>query len=254
MRVHEYHLQTRCNYTGAHPYWDELTDVATAPLQDAPIFSAATGIGGNGTGADLCVADGPFEDLTLRINVTGGAGPDYCLSRNFNQAGFDLANSTYLDVCMAMDKYTDAWQCFNAGGPHGAGHQGVGGVVSPSPVFMMILYCSADFQQMLELTAAPGDPVFFLHHAYLDRVWWQWQQKDLPARLTDMGGSIMPDAQALSLAGEGEPSAALLDYDGDSGNTTTLNHTLWMGGLVQNVTVGDVMDIGGDVICAQYIG
>lgn len=27
------------------------------------------------------------------------------------------------------------------------------------------------------------DPLFFLHHCDLDRVLWNWQQKDLPRRL-----------------------------------------------------------------------
>lgn len=107
---------------------------------------------------------------------------------------------------------------------------------------------------MFQLTAAPGDPIFFLHHAYLDRVWWQWQQKDLQVRLSEIGGNNYPDAQTLLLAGEGDPSPGLIDYDGDPGNTTTLNHTLWAGNIVQNMTVGDVMDLGGEVICAEYIG
>lgn len=135
VRVHEYLLQTRCNYKGSHPYWPELTDSEAAPVQDAPVFDPVTGFGGNGTGPNLCAADGPFADLALRINDTGFAVPDYCLSRNFSQAGFDLANSTYLDVCMAKETYVDAWPCFNTGGPHGAGHQAVGGVVSSTFLF-----------------------------------------------------------------------------------------------------------------------
>lgn len=106
---------------------------------------------------------------------------------------------------------------------------------------------------MLQLTAAPGDPLFFLHHAYLDRVWWQWQQRDLPARLHDMGGNNIPDTATLALAGLGYPSAALTNYDGDPGNVTTLNHTLWMAGIVPNMTVDDVMNLRGEVICADYI-
>lgn len=45
----------------------------------------------------------------------------------------------------------------------------------------------------------------------------------------------------------------LLPYANDNGNITTLNHTLWMAGLVPNVTIADVMDLGGDLICAEYI-
>lgn len=130
MRVHELLLQTRCNFTGSQPYWDELVDVEAGPVQDSPVFDPATGLGGNGTGPGLCVTDGPFSGLSLRINETGYAVPAYCLSRNLSQAGFDQANSTYLDPCMAKTSYTEAWPCLNVGGPHGAGHQGTGGVVS----------------------------------------------------------------------------------------------------------------------------
>jgi len=30
---------------------------------------------------------------------------------------------------------------------------------------------------------SPGDPLFFLHHAMLDRVWWIWQMQDPEMRL-----------------------------------------------------------------------
>ena len=39
---------------------------------------------------------------------------------------------------------------------------------------------------------------------------------------------------------------------GDPGNTTTLGHVLDMYGLIPNATIGDVMDIGGDLLCYEY--
>lgn len=42
-------------------------------------------------------------------------------------------------------------------------------------------------------------------------------------------------------------SPAIADCQGCRG------HILWMGGIYPNVTVGDVMDIGEEVICAEYI-
>ncbi len=45
---------------------------------------------------------------------------------------------------------------------------------------------------MVNTQLSPGDPVFFLHHTYLDSLWWRWQSMDLPNRLTDMGGPNIP--------------------------------------------------------------
>ena len=41
---------------------------------------------------------------------------------------------------------------------------------------------------MLNPISSPGDPLFYLHHAWLDQLWWFWQKDDLSRRLTDMGG------------------------------------------------------------------
>lgn len=36
--------------------------------------------------------------------------------------------------------------------------------------------------------SSSGDPIFYLHHAWLDKIWWDWQSRDLPARLSEMAG------------------------------------------------------------------
>lgn len=83
-------------------------------------------------------------------------------------------------------------------------------------------------------------------------MWWKWQSLDLPNRLTDMGGRNVPQESYVANAGLTLPGAEWTDYDGDDGNVTTLNHVLYVSGIYPNVTVGDVMDIGGDVVCAEY--
>ncbi|KAF2970798.1 hypothetical protein GQX73_g2748 [Xylaria multiplex] len=42
------------------------------------------------------------------------------------------------------------------------------------------------------------------------------------------------------------------DYFGDNGNVTTLNHRLYMAELYPNITIADVMDLHGDVVCSEY--
>ena len=33
-----------------------------------------------------------------------------------------------------------------------------------------------------------ADPCFYLHHSFLDRVWARWQDRGLPARLSEITG------------------------------------------------------------------
>src|SRR4051794_6376668 len=121
---------------------------------------------------------------------------------------------------------------------------------------------------MIDALASPADPLFYLHHAWLDKVWWEWQQLDLSVRLTEInGGNVAPPRGTPALPGTASPDfpevAPLLSTfppsdalvpdltspfqkpAGDPGNVTTLSHVLYMGGIVPNVTIADVMDIRG---------
>jgi tyrosinase len=84
---------------------------------------------------------------------------------------------------------------------------------------------------MADPISSPGDPLFYLHHSFLDRLWWKWQEQDLSARLTDIAGATVPNGAI----------------------PVTLDDQLSMLDIVPNATVGDVMDIGGDRLCFEYI-
>ena len=54
-----------------------------------------------------------------------------------------------------------------------------------------------------DIFVSPGDPIFYLHHAMLDRVWFIWQSLDLDKRyylttekLTITGGNMPPSRNA----------------------------------------------------------
>jgi tyrosinase len=208
---------------------------------------------------DGCIQDGPFRDLTLRMSRESNHA-NYCLSRSFDQQWFTWANRSNVEECFIMTEYDAAWQCYNEF-PHSAGHAVVGGVVRP-PVscFMdpsgeaaeLTVTCLHFLEQMGDPIESSGDPIFFLHHAYLDRLWWQWQQADEANRLTAIGGVNVPPQSILDLVGLQGPDPSVVDYNGDEGDTTTLRHVLWLHGIVPNVTVADVLDLGGEVICATY--
>lgn len=104
---------------------------------------------------------------------------------------------------------------------------------------------------MQDPTLSPGDPVFYLHHSYLDKLWWDWQQID-KSRFWDMGGPNIPNQYNKSSSNY--PGPEYTDYFGDNGgNVTTLNHTIFMTGLVANITIGDIMDIRGPYMCTNYL-
>ncbi|PVH71340.1 Di-copper centre-containing protein [Cadophora sp. DSE1049] len=108
--------------------------------------------------------------------------------------------------------------------PHAGGHGGVGG-------------------EMLNPISSPVDPLFYLHHTQLDRIWATWQAMDSPARLTDISGPITQS--------NGFPE--LQTRDGDPGNETTLAHVLNMYGIIPNQTIADVMDTTGGYLCYEYV-
>ncbi|KAL1591365.1 hypothetical protein SLS60_012064 [Paraconiothyrium brasiliense] len=229
MRAHEYLLQTECGYTGAQPYWEEALDVDN--LTASVVFDPDSGFGTAGTNGS-CVSDGPFTQLELHITQYTNYA-NYCLTRETNTDIFQGATLDNIAECTNTTTYDEAYDCFQQN-PHTAGHGGVGGT-------------------MLDVVASPSDPLFFLHHTNLDRLWWTWQLNNLTYRLTDMGGRNIPTDSYLAQNNFTYPGPELLDYDGDSANVTTLNHTLWMVGLIANATVGDVMDLRGDLICAEYV-
>lgn len=155
VRMHELLLQNQCNYTGAHPYWDETADLENYPgaMQESPIWDPNTGFGGNGSASKYipgfepaltcnsrlaksslfsgtgCVTDGPFANLTIRISSHNKT--DYCLTRELTQSDLDKASASEIETCHSKGNYSDAWQCYN-GAPHGAGHGATGGLVSLS--------------------------------------------------------------------------------------------------------------------------
>lgn len=131
---------------------------------------------------------------------------------------------------------------------------------------------------MNDPVASPGDPIFYLHHTWLDKVFWDWQALDIPARLEDMGISnlynvfdptnlpsppeipgspppirVLPDAFPAPEDLVPAPDAPPQVPSGDPGNVTTLSHVLDMMGVIPNATIGDVMDIAGGLLCYDYV-
>ncbi|PSN62325.1 Di-copper centre-containing protein [Corynespora cassiicola Philippines] len=227
VRVHEALLQSECGYEGAHPYWDELHDIDD--LAGSIVFDPVTGFGSEG---GECITDGPFANHTVRITERSLYSNE-CINRKFNKEAWTMNNQTNLDKCSSATSYGDVSRCME-GSAHGGGHTGVGGLMN-------------------DFLAAPNDPIFFLHHAYVDKLWWEWQQQDLSTRLTDMSGRNVPSAETREFFNFDEPGPEFTDYFGDGGNETTLQHNMWMVDITSNITISDIMDLHNDINCATYI-
>jgi len=115
---------------------------------------------------------------------------------------------------MVLDTFATAWPCIETN-PHNGGHRGVGG-------------------EMFNPYSSPGDPLFYLHHAWLDKVWWEWQSRDLAKRVRDITGR-----------------KRMGDYEG-KGGMVGLGDTLKMLGVVPDAKVGEVMDLKGKRLCVEY--
>jgi tyrosinase len=119
-------------------------------------------------------------------------------------------------------------------GPHAAVHQGVAGGFrglgdlgpASSPNGQSIQLASLVGPHWHEWSA---DPIFFLHHTNVDRIWWQWQQQDPQTRTFAYGGSI-----------------------GENGPTADLDDILPMQGLAPDSAVREYMDVNSAHLCYTY--
>lgn len=184
---------------------------------------------------DHCVSDGRFANWTLNL---GGDLTDpsidkkHCLRRFWAQGisspgannpvvhptpallsglrEFALNNSDYAGFRYWLD------------GDHGTIHLGVGGFST---------FANGD---MAPVECSPNDPMFWLHHTMVDRVWWLFQQ-------------VSPQSQ---MAYGGKP---------DSWSSLPRNDSIWQNGgqltdLMPpwNAPVSETMITEGDEYCYTY--
>ncbi|KAI4611632.1 uncharacterized protein J4E87_010482 [Alternaria ethzedia] len=232
-------LREECGYSGAQPYWDWTLDTPASKFVQSPIFDATYGFGGNGplvpvntsnnevpgrTGGG-CVQDGPFVNMTVHLGPAASlARNDQCLRRDLapDYAAMYVGRDK-LDTVMAQADYgwfartIEGGTAWDDSQIHAGGHFGVGGT----------------YGQMGDPFASPADPIFWLHHANLDRVWWSWQARDLGNRLRDISGPMV-----------------LQDWDNAQGGNVTLDFPLSLGYNGWVAKISDVMNIGD--LCYSY--
>jgi tyrosinase len=236
---HRYFVQVyedalhECGYTGTAMYWDWVAD-SSNPTQSA-VWDPITGFGGNGTGPPQSlgraprVMDGPFADYSPRY-----WGPDvdpHGLCRNWvegipgNPDQMDMHAHRYTPAVVQSVMDLTAFVDFAReleGGPHSAVHFGVGGGgprIGPAG-------------DLGWNDASPNDPIFFLHHTQVDRLWWLWQQEDPAARTFAYEGfRNLPDGSQVD---------------------ATLDDVLPMGDLAPAAVVREYMDASSANLCYTY--
>jgi tyrosinase len=161
------------------PYWDWAADQDSGDPQHAAVWGNDL-MGGNGVPPDDHVTTGPFahdpndstswstvQDPKLPANQQDNSVP--WLTREFGGMG-SLPTTNDVAMCMTVVPYdSDPWDTTSdpsfrnrlegwvGPGLHNAAHMWVGGSMMPS--------------------TSPNDPVFFLHHANVDRIWANWQRQ-----------------------------------------------------------------------------
>ncbi|KAH8724982.1 hypothetical protein GQ44DRAFT_772714 [Phaeosphaeriaceae sp. PMI808] len=211
IHLFEVSLRHDCGYKGVLTYWDWGLD--WEDITAAPIWAAEDGFGSNGHPSEglekainggYCVQDGPFRHFSVPY-LDKSYWP-HCLTRGF-LTGDELKNKSQLlapDVLEGLLDMED-YSSFNLGlenGPHN---------VIP------------------QIELIDPDPVFFLHHTQLDRLWWTWQNRT-PARKTMYTGF----------------AAAM------SNQTAVVTDLLLMGGLAPDIRVEQILDTQSGLLCYKY--
>ncbi|MEU1671460.1 tyrosinase family protein [Streptomyces roseifaciens] len=146
------------------PYWDWTVD-RTA---NASIFGADF-MGGNGRSRDAQVTTGPFAYSTGKWTINVSVDNRNFLQREMGAAG-TLPTRAQVDAVMAMPVYDTApWNSASEGSFRNylEGWRGQGRVHNNVHVWM---------GGQMATGVSPNDPVFWLHHCHIDKLWSDWQR------------------------------------------------------------------------------
>jgi tyrosinase len=141
------------------PYWD-WSDSASNPF--TPTF-----LGGDGDPADSDqVKTGPFAAGAWTLNVTDNPGDPNFLQRSFgtDPTAMELPTSSDVDTALGIDYY-DSYPWANAS-------SGLRTNVEYTLHNLVHRYVAGTMGGM----TSPNDPVFWLHHCNIDRLWALWQR------------------------------------------------------------------------------
>ncbi|KAJ6521931.1 Di-copper centre-containing protein [Mycena vulgaris] len=251
-------LRNSCGYQGPFPYWDWTQDAAN--FYESPFFKDSdptTGMGGWGDAStQFRVLDGGFSASSpFRLSYPF----PHTLRRNFtlfppleilfpvpgyvwNHTRPANASFTQPVVDRLIDGFEGDFKGFQAQmegaeGPHLNVHFIIGGDAGGS--------CPSDAPAGCTPgpTFSANDPLFFLHHAMVDRIWFKWQQRHPRNRHAFAGGSVQ----------RFESAAIFSTYPTGGAPFLTLDSVIPADGLAASpLTVLDMMSTTEGPLCYVY--
>ncbi|TGJ83116.1 hypothetical protein E0Z10_g5643 [Xylaria hypoxylon] len=208
--VFEQLLRDECGFNRAMPWWDETKHAgafANSDIFTDAWFGHLPAMTSDNQGT--CIESGEFSNTMLHVGP-GSGNTDHCLSRAVDESQTAQCNKDFTNSCLSMKSYEEFRDCFELG-PHGYGHNGIGAV-------------------MAEVSASVGDPIFFMHHLFVDHTFRIWQNA-MPSRRTTISGC----------ADKANPCTPI-----------TLDTKLSTSGLRPDVTVREVLNTLSGTICYRY--
>ncbi|KAK7046422.1 hypothetical protein R3P38DRAFT_3307777 [Favolaschia claudopus] len=255
--VYESALKERCGFKGVSPYWNWVED--SKDVFNSPMFkdsSPRSGLGGWGDPAnDIRVPDGAFSNAssfrltypaphTLRRNWTAQPFLNFPLPGFMTEAEEQVqANATFTPAerdklvhgfvgdYVGFQKYFEG---FN--GSHGAVHLMMGGDLGGK--------CPGDAPSdcVGGPTFSANEPLFWMHHAMVDKMWYDWQNAHTANKKAFFGGSL----QAIQNA------TYYQEYPNGAPPFFSLNSTMPSDGLFPQARIQDVMSTTEGMLCYVY--
>ncbi|MER7910346.1 MULTISPECIES: tyrosinase family protein [unclassified Streptomyces] len=146
------------------PYWDWTADRTARASLWAPDF-----LGGTGRARDGQVTDGPFARAGNRWPITVRVDGRDFLRRDLGAGGRQLPTRAEVDSVLAMETYDTApWNSASDGFRNHL--EGWRGVNLHNRVHVWV-------GGQMGTGVSPNDPVFWLHHAFVDKLWADWQAR-----------------------------------------------------------------------------
>lgn len=180
------------------PYWDWTRD-------NSPSSSlwAADFMGGNGRQSDGQVMTGPFAYTNGDWPISVGVTDERYLTRQFGRPDRPIGLPTRAELAKSIeDPVYDAAPWNSTASTRGFRNKFEGWTVSETQGGYIHNRVHQWVGGHMTGGTSPNDPVFWLHHAFVDLVWLRWQRKHpksgyLPAR--PLAGSDPQHGRVVSL-------------------------------------------------------